>query len=744
MEAGKPLAGTGRRGSVIPVLILAAALQMPQGPYGDSATASLVARARERHHALDSAVHDYQATVRTTLDAAFARGRFARLLPIAVLEQVSRLWWQTPNDVKLETIGQRSRTVFRGANMDARWSRPWFIPRFLGDSIRLMGNDFPDRAAIHPLSEEGERVYRYAIDDSLELALPGRTVRAIGVRVTPTRAEGALVAGQLWLDARTAEVVRFRFTFVGRDLWSGRDSLKTRRDSAEERRDNDLANRVLRVSADLEYGLFGQRFWLPYRQSIVLDIELPWFGGLVVPVTFVSAFTDMRVNSGTPIVFTVPLPDSGASARVERGSRGAMKSASDEDARRQRRERRHEADSTREREGYTSADRWPGGRYEIVVPADSVLRRYDGWRDSLSLALTPADAQRLDDLRRDALALRGSLPPGLAGGSSPLLSIDRFADLMRYDRAEGLALGAGLSWPLGGPYVTLAARARYAFTDRRLQASVALRRDAIGGRTELVVFREMQDADPWARGLNPGNSFRALFLTHDEGSYVFAQGAEVARRFAYRNAADVSLSLRVARERAPNRLAHSGVNDFLGGRGDFAPLDPVLPGTFVTVGAGISGGLIPASWEVGTEATAGAGRREARLWAAASTVLRGPGELDVRVAGWAGAGVGDSLPQREFRLGGTRTLRGFEAGTFRGVSAYAASVDLTLRRPGISPLVFADVGEVAARGVEFRGDPTVSVGAGVSALAGLMRVHAARGLDAGARWRFDLVFGLLR
>jgi hypothetical protein len=733
---------------VIAALALALAIQVPQGPYADSATAALVARARQRHHALDSAVHDYQATVRTTLDAAFARGRFARLLPIAVLEQVSRVWWQVPNDVKLETLGQRSRTAFRGADVDARWSRPWFIPRFLGDSIRLMGNDFPDRAAIHPLADEGERAYRFSIDDSLELALPGRTVRAIAVRVTPTRAGGALVAGQLWLDAQTAEVVRFRFTFVGRDLWGGHDSLKTRRDSAEERRDNDLANRILRVSADLEYGLFAQRFWLPYRQSIILDIEIPWFGGLVVPVTFVSAFSDMQVNAGTPVVFTVPLPDTGATASVEKGERGVMMSGSGQDARRRRRAERERAgrdtDSTRRREGYTSAGRWPGGRYEIVVPPDSVLRRYDGWRDSLSLALTAADAERLDDLRRDALALRGSLPAGLIGRSSPLLSIDRFADLARYDRAEGLALGAGLSWPLGGPYVTVAARARYAFTDRRLQASLALRRDAIGGRSEVALFREMQDADPLAPGLSPGNSVRALFLVHDEGSYVFAEGAELSRRFAYRNAVDVTLALRMARERAPNRLAHAALHQLFGGRGDFAPLDPVLPGTFVTLSAGLSGGLTPASWQVGGTLTTGAGASAARLWVSAATVLRGPGKLDIGLGGWAGAGLGDSLPQRDFRLGGARTLRGFEAGTFRGVSAYAGSVDVTLRRSGLSPVVFADIGEAASRGVSFRGDPTVSVGAGVSVLAGLVRVHAARGLESGARWRFDLVFGALR
>ncbi len=736
---------------MIAAVLLAAALQAPQSPYADSATAALVARARQRHYALDAAVHDYRATVTTKLDAAFARGRFARLLPLAVLEQVSTLSWQAPNDVQLVTLGQRNRTAFRGADMDARWDRPWFIPRFLGDSIHLIDNDFPNRPAVHPLATGAERFYRYAIEDSLELALPGRSVKAIAVRVTPVRAEGALVAGQLWLDAQSAEVVRFRFTFVGRDLWSGRDStLRTRRDSADERRDNDLANRVLRVSADLEYGLFSRRFWLPYRQSIVLDIELPWFGGVVVPVTFVSTFTDLTVNGGVPIVFTVALPDTGAVVKVEHGERGVALSGGREAAQERRRRRaereraRAQSDSTRRREGYTSAGRWPGGRFEIRVPPDSVLDHYDGWRDSLTLALSADDVARIDDLRRQALALRGQLPADFVGNASAMFSVDRFADLLRYNRAEGLAVGAGISWPLGGPYVTLAVRGRYAFTDQRLQAAVALRRDVIGGRTEVSLFREMTDADPLAHGLGPANSFRALFLARDEGSYLFVQGVEVRREFSYRNAADVSLSIRFAQERTPNHLAHAALHQLLGGRGDFAALDPVLPGTFTTATAGISGGLVPTSWKVGAEVTTGAGATAGRLWVAAASEIRGPASLQIAFGGWAGAGAGDSVPQREFRLGGTGTLRGYEAGTFRGPAAYAASVDVSLRGRGLSPVVFADLGQASLRGVTFRGDPRVSVGAGLTALGGLVRVHAARPLASGAPWRFDLVFGPLR
>lgn len=745
---------------MIAALLAVAALQAPQGPYADSATAVLISRARERHRQQDAAVQNYEAVVRTRVDANFARGRFARLIPLAAVEQTTQLTWQAPNDLRLVVLGERRRTAFSGARAEARWGRPWFVPRFLGDSIRLLDNDFPERAAVHPLGVGAEPYYRYAIEDSLELALPGRTVRAVAVRVTPARSDGAFVAGDLWLDAATAETVRFRFAFVGRRLWSQPRS-ETRRDSAAAEREADRAARVLRVSADLEYGLFQERFWLPYRQVLVMDIELPWVGNVAIPVTFISSFSDVRVNGAAPIVFTVALPDTVATDEEKetrlsrkladwllRSEAGGLSAAERRRASRERiegrRRERRERDERERREGYGSAGRWSGGRFEVVVPSDSALRNYAGWTDSLAWGASSADAIRVDELRREALAAVSRLPRDLFPRPRLLVAVDRFTDAWRYNRAEGTALGAGLQLPVSGSYVTLAARARYAFTDRRLQAALSLRRDAIGSRVGLSVFREMWDADPLAPGLDLSNSFRAAFLAHDDGAYVFAQGLSAQRQFTHRNAVDVSLGLRLAQERAPNRLAHSRLNDLLGGSGDFAPIDPVLPGTFATLSGDISAGNLPTTWRLGAELTAGTEATAARLWIAAGTSLRAPGGLNVALNGWVGVGAGDSLPQRAFRLGGARTLRGYEAGAFRGASAYAAGVELSVAGRLLSPVVFADMGQVAARGIQFAGGPRASVGAGISALWGVLRVHGARALEAHKPWRFDIVFSALR
>jgi hypothetical protein len=717
-------------------LALAFFLQVQASPYADSATATLIARARERHRQQDAAVHDYRATLLSRLDANLGRGGFARILPIAVLEQESQLQWQAPNDLKVVTLGERSRTAFRGANIEAGWRRPWFVPRFLGDSIRLLSDgDFPERAAIHPLAPGADAYYRYAIIDSVQLALPGRTVRAIGVRITPTRAEASLIAGELWLDAETAETVRLSFVFIGKRLWV--DSIgPTRGDSARADRQDALVQRILRVSADLEYGLYQERFWLPFRQAVTLDVQLPWFKNLVLPVHFITTFRNVRVNEHQALTFTELPPDTTRHARRGRGdvrSRCGNRMASDSSV-----------DTVAARKlGCVTAGSWMGGHFEIDVPPDSVLRHYAGWTDSLRLDLSAQEAAGLTDLRRDVLSTLEHLPDSLTGRPRLALAFDRFTDIWRYNRAEGVSLGAGYEWRPGPAFVSLLAKARYAFTDQRLQGALTLRRDAPSSRLELVAFSEMRDADALAPGLTFANSFGALWFARDDGDYVFVQGGALRYQRPLGGIADLTLEARYGDESAPRRLAHSGVNDLLGGSGAFAPIGPVVSGRYGVAGVELAGGARPLGWRAGVEGTLGT-RQRARGWLAATARSPLVGGLDVTASGWVGAGIGDSLPQRDFRLGGERTLRGYPAGWFRGVAAWALGVDLGLAGHAVSPVGFVDAGQVAPRALDFAGRPAVSVGAGLSLVGGAVRLDAARPIAPNARWRWSLVIGARR
>jgi hypothetical protein len=713
-------------------------LQVPAPHYADSATAQLIARARERHAQQDAAVQDYQATLITRLDASVGRGTFARLFPVLADEQKSQLFWQAPNDVKVVTLGRRYRTAFRNMDVGSSWTRPWFVPRFLGDSIRLLSDeDFPDRAAVHPLSPGAEAFYDYAINDSMTLSLPGRTVRAIGVRVTPVVAEASLIAGELWLDAQTAETVRLSFVFVGRRLWI--DSIgPTRDDTAKADREDALVERILRVSADLEYGLYDERYWLPYRQAITLDVQLPWFKNLVVPVHFITTFSDVRVNQRLPIVFASLPPDTTKKeGRRRRGSTttgcGPSYASVTIGA----------AHADRSRQDCITQGTWTGGRFEVDVPSDSALLAYGGWTDSLTFGQSSDDAERLEEIRRDVLNTLAHLPDSLTGQRRFGFAFDRLTDIWRYNRAEGLSLGLGYEWRPGVPFFSVLGKARYAFTDRRLQASLAVRRDGTSSRWEAQVFREMRDADRLASGLTFGNSVTALTTARDDGDYVFLQGAELSYQRVLGTAVDVTIQGRVADESAPRSVAHDGFNELLGGRGLFAANGPVAPGRYAVASAELTGGGLLLEWITGVEGTAG-DRRAARGWVGATARTSPAGPLGITASGWAGVGGGDSIPQREFRLGGLRTLRGYAAGAFRGASAWAASLDVGWSTGTVSPVVFADAGQAAPKLLRFSGQPAFSFGAGISLLGGVVRLDAARPVAPGASWRLNLTLGARR
>ena len=271
------------------LLVLLAALQGTAAPqadttiYASSATQVLVERAMERHQNADTQVQDYFARIRYRLSFGFGRRRWAEVPNAAVEEQEGRVHWSAPNDLRVEILGRRARSRSEQFDISSVFDQPWFVPRSLGDSVRVFGNDFPERAALHPLAPDGPAWYHYALSDSVTITAPdGTTAHLLAIEVLPRRKGGALVAGRLWLDAVTSDVVRFSFRYVGTDLWFGPDGT-TRKDSSEAKKANKIINQVLSLNADLEYFLLESKYWMPYRQVISGRVEIPWFGELVIP-----------------------------------------------------------------------------------------------------------------------------------------------------------------------------------------------------------------------------------------------------------------------------------------------------------------------------------------------------------------------------------------------------------------------------------------------------------------------------
>lgn len=716
---------------VVAALLALSTQQLDTTTYQDRATAQLVARAQARHAVQDTLVHDYAALVRTRLDAGFGKRRFAVIPPIVAMETAARLVWERPNNLKVTVVGARAASSIRGVRTSGTFDDPWFLPRGLGDSIRFLDDELPETGAVHPLSALGPQHYRYSVTDSLTIVLPEREVRAVGLRVEPRHLAPSLVAGNIWLDAETAEVVRMTVLFVGQYLWeTPKDS--TAQDSARARNDNKWANRIVRIEAELEYGLHESRYWMPYRQLVTLTVEIPWFISARIPVHFLSTFSEYRINTGASPRFTI----APVSTKVPADSARRWARCRDNDSTRTSCPPGYRTWRDRIANGYTRAEKSEaGGRWEITVPPRDSLATYN-WPDQLRLAPDPAAEEMIRETAA-TLANIGSQLPGEWVGRQKLGPMwERFSDLWRFNRVQGASVGAGFRLQPGA-FTSVLGAGRFGFSDHRVTGSLIVRRDAPGGRLDLGAWRDVREAEPWTSGLGMGNSFNALWAGHDDADYHLALGGGVGYAANHGALRDLELSAAFEQHRSMATRTRSTLNDWLGGTGVFQSNPAVLPGDFVRVGASRQWRAGRAAVTLGTDALLGRNATGGRGWASGLfpfVVLGRSAALSVR----AGATLGDSIPQLRLRLGGPITVRGYDYGTRTGTGMWAARLDVGLsRRSAVSPVVFADVGNVIGRGA---GDPLVSVGGGLSILSGLMRFNLSKGVNPQTPIRFDLLF----
>jgi hypothetical protein len=717
----------------LPLLILAATIiqQSPRadtGAFGSPAVQELVTRATARRRLTDSAVADYQATVQYRLSLGFGRRQWARIPPAVVEEQVAKIQWQLPNDLRVDVEGRRSGSRSGMMKLSSVFDRPWFVPRDVGDSLRIFSNDFPATGALHPLSVAGPAWYRYAQVGGLGVVLPdGRALRLIEIEVMPRRTGPALIAGRLWIDSATADVVRLAFRYVGTSLWARVGDPKAS-DSGAARRINAIANRVLSINAEIEYALQEGRYWMPYRQAVFGTARIPIISDLVIPFRAVTVFDDYAINTHRPVTFTMPIdsgrgPGTGDTVRVMR-----------------RAGPRDDADSAR---AWDYAGRWPGGRYELHRPSDDSLTRYTGWTAPLVLRNPSAEDEHLHDLEGTLAEAAEALPGELTGRTDRGFSYERLGDLLQYNRVQGVSFGFG--YRLRVPmlrFTSLYGTARYGLSDHRLTGRLAIRSDAPGGRFTLSGYRDVRGVDPFAPGQTFTNSANAIFAAHDDGDYLVASGASVEVETSVGLGVDFAAGARVVREGSAALTAKSAVNDFLGGAGLF-PLNPAItPGTFGGMFVRVNG-FGPARWTMTADVLGSERQAVARLYGELRRDVGGRRGATLRLK--AGLGTEQSaaapLPQMAFRLGGVHTVRGFVYGYEQAPSFWSAQLDVTPSSGLIRPVAFLDAGQAGRTADLFSGNALVGGGVGLSLLRGMVRFDFSVPIspDIGGKVRFDFV-----
>ncbi len=708
-------------------LIAAVALSAPIAPpadtlptYSSEATRALVSRAQERHAADDTTVSDYTAKLRYRVSFALGKRKWARVPTYAVEEQEGTVQWQAPNDLRLDILGRRSASRSKDIDLSSDFSRPWFVPRGLGDSVRIFGNDFPTRAALHPLAADGPEWYRYELTDSIALATArGTSVRLYAVEVVPSRPGPSLVAGTIWIDSATAQVARFTFRYVGNELWVDRDD-----DDPDigkmggAKKANSFINKILTVDSDLEYGLQEERYWMPSRQVLSGTLQIPIISDIIIPFEAITTFWDYDINSGRPVVFDTPPPDTGAKRTMDR-----------------------ESDSLAP---VVRSGVWADGRYEVHRPPVDTLKSYAAWGDSLTLDLSPQEDQQVRQVQAELALLAEGLPSDVTGIKPGGVNYEAFADIIRFNRIQGLSLGYGYAVDVPGWSFTRAqATLRFGFSDARLTGQLGLIREAPAGRWRLEGYRSIGEVEPFFRVNTFGNTMNGIFAAHDDADYYLAQGGRIGYETSVGRGLELDLRARFEDQQSVETDATSAINDFLGGSGDFPANTPVTEGFFVGVTATLSGVAGTGTWRIGAEGLGGEAGTTGRFMA--EVRQRAFGARGVTITGRGGVTTNDPLPQMAFRLGGLETVRGFDYGTYQGQAFWSMQGDWTPFKGSVRPVLFADVGQAGELGSVLSQKPLVGIGAGLSFFNGIVRFDLSVPVAGPTHGlRFDIQFGAPR
>jgi hypothetical protein len=701
-------------------------------PYGEASGQDIVELGRRRHASGDSALQDYKSRLNTLVSVGFISDPQAPPKLLVASELAAGVAWDRADGLQIKMLGQRYVTSFgRDVEAGLDFSEPWFVATAPGDSLRLFGSiDLPNRAAVHPFAAGAEEFYEYELGDTVTLLTPGRQVDLIEVRVTPTTGDEALVVGSIWVDEATGDVGAMQIRFVGKPLWADNGDPEG----------SDWANRILSVSATMQQGLWETRYWLPHRQELELMVRIPFIGNFAIPVIFRNEFGRYDINTGEPIAWVSPDSLRQSRDRDDEDWHGATlwlgpgrkvepveadtTEREDEHGRRDDEYPRRDATQVRAGAGH--------GSWEIIRPPTDSLVAFDEWDSPME---TPASELTLpsgEELERRARQLSNDI----VGRKLFAIQYDRLPDFIRYNRVESLALGIAARydlprrafWSLGGGF-------SFGFADLRPKGRLDVRHDAPSMRIDLGGYSELHVA---GSSLNDrkrafGNSLRAFILGRDDADYYRSSGAKFSfdRRWdwlrgrlgvGWEDQRSVERNTQVA---IPGLWqdsvfqANPPADEGSYWRGDVEAIvylgDWTRPTNRAQLTLGLEAGSDADSLDYLQPRVGLEGKVDIGKLASLALIARG---------GWTS---GDAPLQREWRLGGIETVRGFLHGTLRGDSYWTGRVELAHIRPIWRPVIFADfgwAGDVKGwPGGGESGEALWSAGGGVSFLNGFFRTE---------------------
>lgn len=690
----------------------------PSDTYADPGTQSLVEAAMAARKRDEGEILSYEGILRERLYIGFSGLTFRRERSLLERERVARFRWSREDGKSIQWMGLRQEvpiasrgddveggvrlrrnsisvgvTVGKrgGSEADSVAVAQSIQEGFLDDfdpgvfvsepgSDRLgLGNEF----ALNPLADSAGYYYRYRSGDTLRLQLPteNRTITLIEVLVEPREAAFELLAGSLWFDEVSGILARASYR-----------PSRPYELSDEEGEDNTPGIlKPVQIEFDyftVEYSLQEFRWWIPRRFAMEGEVRI----GRVIrmPLIIESTFTDTRVNQDESelLLPEKDLPEGWIRQVV-----------------------------VREEEGEA-----PDTMLVIVPPVDSLFNSTLLSEDFLGPTPMAFSQDEIDQLASD---LQQLLPSYYS--LTPSLNLGWASGLHRYNRVEGLSLGVGGSLDLS-PIFSVDAEARLGLSDLEPRGEFTVNRGMEGRRLSLAAYRRLAHTADFYNPLSTGTSLSNLLFRNDLSHFYQATGVELRHQ---REGRRTRRTLRLFAE------DHASVEK----ETDFYLWKPFTGDTLSTVtgaregtAVGLAGDL---RWQWGVNpnrfVASGLLRGEVAEGdfpyqrALATVALTRPlfGGTALALEAGAGAGWGELPVQKQFFLGGSRTLRGYAPSEIMGDSFWMLRTEVGTAFPALRLVAFSDLGWAGPRDGFQDGKAFWSAGAGASFLDGIARLDFA-------------------
>ena len=715
---------------MLAAVVLLLALQSPSDStaYLDAGARALVQRARAWRASAEETITDYHAQVQERISLGLRALRRDRTF--YQREMAARIAWHRYGPDTVTMLGAREAipVVYAGArlpeDLDSDAPDLGFEPGQGRMSIGIGDSEF----VYDPLAPESETRYRFQSGDTTVITLQdGHVIRLLELRIIPRRDDFHLLTGSFWLEDEHAALVRA--VFRPARPWDMERDL-----APEDEQDaKDIPGFLKPIRAEVryitaEYALLEGKWWLP--RLVAVDAVATAGTFLATPLRYERVYSDFDVVTASPAAGAA-----GAESDTRAADSVAVDTLPPDSAGVAACQGRAGCRCTRRR-----------CRTAVVIVPD----------DTASLLTSPLLPRSFDDEgpflssteARELGRAVGLLPQTPWHAHAPSLSLGPGgAGLLRYNRIEGLSVGARLGLDFGR--LTSDITARVGTADWWPNVELGLGHETPDVSLRLAGYRRLASANPDARPLGIGNSLGALVLGRDDGVYYYSWGGELLLRPAPTAARSFEWRLFTEWQRPADKETDLSLPHLLRERHLFRPnvsADAAREfGTSLVLrGArGVSTRGITIGAELSMAASLGT-----YDFARASLTTRLTTPLPNRLLGAlelaAGSTGGPAPVQSLWYLGGPATLRGYPGGAIGGPDFWRARVEVANASPGVRLAAFGDAGW-AGVGTSFTTvRPLCAVGMGASFLDGILRVDLARALVSPRGWRMDFyVDGIL-